>query len=333
MTMPRRRSRTRVALTGGLLALTVFAAGFAEAQSTPRVYRIGLLGPGGPNPSIEAFVRGLADLGYVEGRNVRFEARWAEGRGERLPALAAELVQLRVDVLVAFISSAARAAQQATTTIPIVMVAVGDPVGLGLVANLGRPGGNITGTTSFLPELAAKRLQLVKEIIPGLRRTAVLWNPTNPLHESGLRQEELTARALGMELQALRVGSLDDIERAVPAAARGGAGVLVVYADGALLSRNGPRIAALALESRLPTAFMSRLDVHAGGLVSYSPDFALVHRRAATHVDRILKGARPADLPVEEPTVLDLVLNQKTARALGLVIPPSVLLQASQVIE
>jgi len=317
-----------------LAVVAVFAAVFAaEAQQAGRVYRIGLLGPGGPGGNIDEFRRGLSERGYVEGQNLHVESRWADNRVERLPALAAELVQASVDVIVAFISSAARAAQQATTTIPIVMVSVGDPVGLGLVASLGRPGGDITGTTSFLPELGSKRLQLLKEIIPGLKRAAILMNPTNPLHEPSLKPEESAARTLGVELQPLKVRSLDEIESAIRAASQGRAGALIVYADGALLSRNGARIATLALDSRRPATFNNRLDVHAGGLLAYGPNFAHVFKHAATHVDKILKGAKPADLPVEEPTTFQLVMNLKTAKALGLNIPPAVLLRADEVIE
>jgi putative ABC transport system substrate-binding protein len=313
-------------VAGGLLAAPLAA----EAQQAGAAPRIGLLGPGGPGPGPEEFQRSLSALGYVEGRNIHFERRWAQNKVDRLPELAAELVQAKVDVIVAIISSAAKAAQQATTTIPIVMVGVGDPVALGLVTSLGRPGGNITGTTSFGPELGAKRLQLLKELIPGLKRVAVLWNPTNPLHELSLKGDDVTARALGVELLALRASSLDEIESGVRAGTQGRADALIVYGDGALLSRNGTRIAALALDGRLPTVFVNRLDVQAGGLMAYTPNIPHMYRRAATYVDRILKGAKPADLPVEEPTTFELVINLKTAKTLGLTIPPSLLQRADQ---
>jgi putative ABC transport system substrate-binding protein len=243
------------------------------------------------------------------------------------------LVHARVDIIVAFISTAAKAAQQATTTIPIVMVSVGDPVGLGLVTSLARPGGNITGTTSFGPELDSKRMQLLKEILPTLKRAAILWNPTNPLHESSLRRTGEAARTVNVEIQPLKVTNLEEVASAIRTAAQTQAGALIVYADGALLSRNGERIAALALESRLPTTFVNRADVAVGGLMSYSPDYAHVFRRAATYVDKILKGKKPGDLPVEEPTRFELAINMKTAKALGVTIPSTVLLRADQVLE
>jgi putative ABC transport system substrate-binding protein len=277
-------------LTPITFALVLLAAPLVAEGQAGKVYRIGLLSPGFPSPSTEAFQ-------------------------------------------VAFISTAAKAAQQATATIPIVMVAVGDPVGLGLVASLGRPGGNITGTTSFGPELDSKQMQLLKEVVPGLKRAALLWNPTNPLHEAGLKRTEAAARSVGVEVQPLKVTSLDEIESGVRTATQRRAGALIVYADGALLSNNGGRIAALALEHRLPATFLNRIDVQAGGLMSYSPNYAHVFTRAATYVDKILKGTKPADLPVEEPTRFELVINIKTAKALGLTIPPSLLLRADKLIE
>ena len=315
-----------------VFALVLFAVP-GEAQPPGKVYRIGVLGPGAPSPLTEEFRRRLSELGYVDGQNIRLESRWAGGNAERLPTLATELVQARVDVIVAFISSAAKAAQQATTAIPIVMVAVGDPVGLGLVASLARPGANITGTTSFGPELDAKRIELLKEAIPGMQRLAILWNPTNPLHEASLRYTEMAARRVGVETHPLKVSSVDEIEGAFQSATQGRVGAMVVYADGAVLTRNGARIAALALGSRLPTVFLNQADVEAGGLMAYGANLSQVFRRGADYVDMILQGRRPAELPVEEPTKFDLAINLKTAKALGLTLSPSLLLRADRVIE
>ena len=313
-----------------IIAVVLLATPPVLEGQTGRVPRIGLLSPGSPSAATDAFRRGLAEQGYVEGRNIHLDFRWAEGRADRLPVLAAELVQAKVDVIVAFISSAAKAAQQATRTIPIVMVGVGDPVSLGLVTSLARPGGNITGNTSFGPELNAKRMQLLKEIIPGLKRAAVLWTPRNPLHESSVRRTEAAALAVGVELQPLKVTSVDEIESAIRTATEQHAGALIVLGDPLLSST---RIARLALERRLPTTFLERAGAEAGGLISYGPNMVDVYKRAAVYVDKILKGTKPGDLPVEEPSTFEFVINLKTAKALGLTIPPSLLSRADEVIE
>jgi putative ABC transport system substrate-binding protein len=275
----------------------------------------------------------MAEQGYVEGRNVYLEPRWAEGNPERLPALAVELLQAKVAVIVAVISTAAKAAQQATATIPIVMVSVGDPVGLGLVASLARPGGNITGITSFGPELNSKRMQLLKELIPSLKRAAILWTPTNPLHESSVKRTSEAAHAVDVQLQPLKATNLDEIKLAIRTATQQHAGALIVLGD-VLFLRSAALISALALEGRLPTTFPDRQSVEAGGLMSYGPKSSSdTCRRAAAYVDKILKGMKPADLPVEEPSTFELAINTKTARALRLTIPQSLLGRADEVIQ
>jgi putative ABC transport system substrate-binding protein len=323
--------RAFLASTGAVLLAAPLVA---RAQQSAKMPRVGLLSPGSPSVCTDALRRGLAEQGYVEGRNVSLEPRWAEGDAERLPALAAQLVQAKVAVIVAVISTAAKAAQQATATIPIVMVAVGDPVGLGLVASLARPGGNITGITSFGPELNSKRMQLLKELIPSLKRAAILWTPTNPLHESSVKRTSEAALAVGVQLQPLKATNPDEIKLAIRTATQQHAGALIVLGD-LLFLRSAARIAALSLEGRLPTMFPVRESVEAGGLMSYGPKSSVddVCRRAAIYVDKILKGMKPADLPVEEPSTFELAINTKTARALRLTIPQSLLGRADEVIE
>lgn len=293
------------------LAVSVLAASLAtDAQPPAKVHRIGLLWPTyGSSPRIEEFRQGLRDLGYVEGRNIQIEYRSAEGDLDRLPALAAELAGLKVDAIVALSTLVARPAKAATATIPIVMVS-GDPVGTGLVASLARPGGNVTGLSFFSPELTGKRLELLREIVPAAARVAVLWNADGPAKVEEFRETEVAARALGLVLQSLEVRAASpDIEGAFLAAAQGGAGALLTLGNPVTLSHL-TRIAALAEQNRLPSMFDSRQFVEAGGLVSYGPSFADLYRRAAWYVDRILKGARPADLPVEQPTRFELVINR-----------------------
>ena len=318
------------------LALGIYSVALpAEAQPPARIFRIGYLGS--PSPSagshlVDAFRQGLRDLGYVEGRNIAIEYRGAEGHYDRLPDLAAELVRLKVVVIVAVGGPAGPAAQQATKTIPIVLVLSGAPVEAELVASLARPGGNITGLSLQHPELTAKRLQLLKEVVPKVSRMAVLWNPAGPIGAPQMRETEVAARTFGVKLQSLEVRGPDDLERAFQGAARGRAGALLVLGD-AMLASHRPRIVGLAAKSRLPAMYWSREFVDAGGLMSYGPNFPDQFRRAATYVDKILKGAKPADLPVEQPTRFELVVNLKTAKALGLTIPPSILIRADQVIQ
>jgi len=313
---------------GSLLAAPVAA----EAQRAARVHRIGVLVGGlDAGPPFGHFLQGLRELGYVQGNNLLIEYRSAEGKTERLPQLAADLVRLKVDVIVAVFATPARAAHQATRSIPIVMIAVGDPVGTGLVAGLARPGGNVTGTVSYGPELVGKMIEVFKEVLPNLRRLAVLSNPSNPSHVSMLQHLEVAARPLDIELRALSVVKAEELEEAFRTAARDASGVFIP--GDAMFVGHRAHIAALVLAARLPTLFFSKVHVEAGGLMSYGPSFPPVYRRAATYVDRILKGAAPADLPIEQPTEFELVINLKTAKALGLTIPPSILARADQVIE
>ncbi len=319
-------------LTGGLLAAPLAA----EAQQAGKVYRIGILGnvpltdPEGARVW-GAFIQGLRELGYEEGRNITIEFRSSDGKYERLPALAAELVRLKVDVIVAPAAQNVLAAEQATRTIPIVMT-YGDPIASGLVASLARPGGNVTGLSGLAPEIVGKQLELLKEIVPKVSRVAVLWNPANQSHPPLLREAEVAARSLRVQLQTLEVRGPDDFETAFAAVTRERAGALLVPADGMFLL-NRIRIADLAARTRLPVMYGLREYVDAGGLVVYAPSIRDSFRHAASYVAKILKGAKPGDLPVEQPTKFELVINLKTAKALGLTIPQSLLLRADEVIH
>jgi putative ABC transport system substrate-binding protein len=270
-------------------------------------------------------------LGYVEGQNIAIEARWAEGTYERLPGFAAEFVRLKVDAIVAY-GAAIQAAQQATGTIPIVMAVVIDPVGAGFVASLARPGGNITGLSSMAPDMVGKQLELLKEVVPKVSRVAFLGNPANRGNAAQMRQAQDTARGLSVQVQPLEARSPNEIDRAFAAITAERAGAVIVFADAVLLDHRG-RIAELAARRRLPMVSVMVENVEAGGLMAYGPSIAERFRRAATYVAKILKGAKPADLPVEQPTKFELVVNLKTAKALGLTIPPSVLARADQIIE
>lgn len=317
------------------LALVILAAPFAAAQPPGKMPRIGVLRPGDTRPSTpvvpQAFRERLRELGYLEGQNIAFEVRHGGGRLEKAPELATELVRLNVDVIVVGSFPFARAVKQATATIPIVSVSA-DPVGTGLAASLARPGGNLTGFSYMTPELSGKRLELLKETVPGLSRVAILWNPDN-LHEPpAVRQLELAARALGVQLQLFAVRAPGELDAAFAAIDRARANALIVF-ENPLHVRHRSVIAELAMKSRLPTMFEIRSFVEAGGLIAYGPRLVDMWRLAATYVDRILKGAKPADLPIEQPTKFELVINLKTARALGLTIPASLLLRANDVIE
>ena len=322
-------------------ALTVILAILAvpvspDAQQPAKVLRIGFLAAGSAAPYgslIEAFRQGLREAGYVEDQSIVIEYRWAEGEYDRLPALAADLVRLKVDVIVTAIGTPpALAAKNVTRTIPIVFTAVGDPVAQGLIASLARPGGNVTGVASLNPELMGKRLELLKETLPKVSRMGVLWNPGNAVHALFWREAEAAARSLGVHLQSLEARDPADFDRAFAATTRRRAGVLIVLPDAMFVSQR-VRLATLALKNRLPTMFATREYVEAGGLMAYGLNNPDVFRRAATYVDRILKGARPDDLPVEQPMRFDLVLNLKTAKALGLTFPQTVLVQVTEVIQ
>jgi putative tryptophan/tyrosine transport system substrate-binding protein len=309
----------------------------AEAQQMGRLYRIGILG----NVSIAepygaslwgAFVQGLRELGYADGQNISLEYVSSEGKYERLPALAAELVRRKVDVIVVPADQNALAVKQATSSIPIVMI--GDPVGTGLVANLARPGGNITGLSALAgPEIVGKQLELLKATLPQVSRIAILRNPGNPTHAIWLRQAEIAARSLTIQVQTLEARGPDEFGRAFKAMTTEGVGAVLILTDG-MFSNHMIRIADLAMKSRLPAMGpRNMVDAGAGILMSYGPIGPELFRRAATYVDKILKGAKPGDLPIEQPTKFELVINLKTAKALGLTIPPSLLLRADQAIE
>ena len=308
----------------------------AEAQQPTKVHRIGYLSPGfSPSrlSTLEALRQGLRDLGWVEGENLTIECRVAEGEVERLPALATELVHLPVEVIVAGGSAAIHAAQHATRTIPIVMATANEPVGEGFVGGVARPGGNITGMSNLAAELPGKRLEILKETVPQSTRIAVLANPANASHASDLHHVNEAARALGLSLYLVEVRRAEELESAFAAMTRAGADALMVLSDSILLSQLPGRIADLAATHRLPAIYVRRVYVDAGGLMSYGPSLPDLYRRAATYVDKILKGAKPAELPVEQPMKFELVLNLKTAQALGLTIPPTLLFQADEVIR
>ena len=318
------------------LALGLLIAPLTADAQPEKIGRIGYLGP---SPSsgglLQAFREGLLELGYIEGKNIAIEYRYTALAGdidERLPLLAAELVRLKPDVLVVSITVAALATRNATTTIPIVMVNVDDPVGSGLIASLARPGGNVTGLSRLTPELIGKNLELLKEAVPRAVRVAVLSNPRNPLHPELVRNAKLAARSLGVQLKIVEAGAPKELEGAFSTMAGERMSALLVLADG-MFYVNRTRIADLALRNRLPSMFGSGDLARAGGLMAYAPRSGDNYRRAATYVDKILKGAKPADLPVEQPTKFELVINLKTAKALGLTIPPSVLLRADEMIR
>jgi len=307
----------------------------AEAQQPAKVPRIGLLTPTSPSdaaPWRQAFRLGLRDLGWVEGKNISIEYRYAEGKIDRLPDLAAELVRLKVDIIVTGFSPDALAAQKATRAIPIVIASAGDPVAIGLVESLARPGGNITGLSQMTSELGGKRLELLKEMVPKLSRVAVLWNPQTVNSTLGWKELQLPARQLGVQLHPLEVRSPNDFDKAFEEATRARAGALFIIPDPVTVT-NQKRIADLAAKSRLPSILHISEFADAGGLVSYGPDRSDLFRRAATYVDKILKGTKPADLPVEQPMKFELVINLKTAKQIGLTIPQSVLYRADKVIK
>ena len=317
------------------VATVLFASALgAQAQRGGALPRIGVLLTTSLDgtPAALGFRDGLRELGYVEGQNVAIEWREAEGQASRFPAFAAELVRLNADVIVAAVNPAIEAARTATKTIPIVMVNPSDPVGTGFIRSLARPGGNVTGLTYRTPEAVPKRLQLLKETIPGLSRVAVLWDATEPVRRRQVEEAERAAPKVGVHLQVLEVRSPADLEGAFAAMTRERAGAVLVEAS-AMLAGNRARVAELAVKSRLPTIGWFGPIADAGFLMGFGPNLREQYRRAAYFVDRILKGAAPADLPVEQPTTFELIINLKTAKALGIPIPPSVLLQADRVIE
>lgn len=319
-----------------VLAFAVISVPLTSEAQTPDMVRIGFLDGGSPTPEsarlLDAFRQGLGQFGYRDGRNLAIEYRWAEGRYELLPGLATELVQRRVRVIVVGIAQAARAAKEATTSIPVVMVAVDDPVGFGLVQSLARPGGNVTGLSTLSPELAAKQLELLTEAAPKISRVAVLWNAANPVEVRLWRARQAAARVLGLTLVPVEVRSPDGFPTAFSVMAKERPSALHVHGDPLMLSHRR-QIVEYAEKNRLPMISNVTEFAEEGGLMSYGAPLPDLFRRAATYVDKILKGAKPADLPIEQPTKFELVVNLRTARALGLAIPPSLLLRADQIIE
>ncbi len=319
-----------------ILVVTILVAPLAaEAEQPKKVQRIGFLSAASPealSARLDAFRQGLRELGYVEEKNIVIESRYSKGKLDRLPALAADLVRLKVDVILSGGPAATRPAKEATSTIPIVMAFDDDPVGSGFVASLARPGGNITGLSSLAPEIGGKQLELLKEIVPRLSRVAVIGNSTRPGNAQVLRETELAARALGVQLQYLDVRGPKNIETAFRAAGKGRADAVLLLASPVLLPQRR-QIVDLAVKSRLPAVYAQPEFMDAGGRMFYGASITEMFRRSAAYVDKILKGAKPADLPVEQPTKFELVINLKTAKALRLTIPQSVLIRAERLIQ
>jgi putative tryptophan/tyrosine transport system substrate-binding protein len=311
---------------------TVFPA---EAQQRKKVPRIGMLFPASPSPAapfIDAFRQGLHDLGYIEGKQIIIEYRFTEGKQDRLPDLAADLVRLNVDIIVVGGGSATLAAKKATRTVPIVMASAGDPVGTGIVASLARPGGNITGLTLISPDLSGKSLELLKETIPGLNRVALLTHPSDTSTALMLKETETAAQSLGLQLQILEAGGPEQLENVFGIAKKRGSEAINVLTS-AFFGNQRKKIVELVTRTHLPAMYFDRQFVDSGGLMSYGANVAELFRRAATYVDKILKGAKPADLPVEQPTRFEFVINLKAAKQIGLTIPPNMLARADKVIR
>jgi putative ABC transport system substrate-binding protein len=324
------RNRSEKVICFSLAAL-LFAFGFpAEAQRSGRIPVIGYFAGGGSRPSA-AFMQGLLDLGYVEANNISLVFRTTEGKNDRYSDLAAELVQLKVDIIVVGGNTGIRAAKEATSTIPIVMASVGDPVSLGIVANLARPGGNITGLTQMAPDLTGKRLELLHEVLPKMKRMSFMWNPDNPGMKLRYREAQVAARALGLTLQALEIRNPTELAAALAAATKEHTEALIVPAP---MLRYQKQIAEFSERNRLPWICDTMDSVERGGcIMAYGPSYPDLHRRAAVFVDKILNGAKPADLPVEQPTKFELVINLNAAKQIGLTISPNVLARADRVIR
>jgi putative tryptophan/tyrosine transport system substrate-binding protein len=323
--------RAFITLAGGLLVAPLAA----EAQQAGKVYRVGVLWLNSlqVEPHLhEEFRQGLREFVGVEDRNIVIEFRSADGNADKLPGLVAELLRLKVDVIVADVTPAIRAAKQGTSTVPIVMAIAADPVGSGLVPSLAHPGGNVTGLSLMLPDISAKRLQLLREVLPKVSRVAVLWNPDIPWHTPMLKAIDAALPTLGLQALPISARTPDEFEGVFSTMRKGHVGALFVGDNPVYLIHRG-RLLALAAKHRLPTLFGHREFVLAGGLMSYGPSLADLFRRAAGYVERIRKGAKPVDLPVDQPSKFELVINLKTARALGLTMPPSLLQRADQVIE
>lgn len=326
-------SRRKLIIALGASALTAPLSSFA--QQPAKVFRIGLLSPFSPADTAlwhQAFRQGLRDLGWIEGKNISIDYRYAEGRNDRLADFADDLVRSKVDVIVTSVTPDAAAAKKATGTIPIVMASAGDPIASGFVGSLARPGGNITGLSQMAPELAGKRLEMLKEIVPRLSRVAVLWNPEDQMSAINWKEIQLPARKLGVQLHSMEARSLKALDKLFDDAAKAHIGALVIMPNSVFVM-NLKRIADLAAKHRLPSIFHITEFANAGGLIAYGPDRADLFRRAAAYVDKILKGAKPGDLPIEQPIKFELVLNLKTAKALGIKFPNSILVRADKVIE
>jgi putative ABC transport system substrate-binding protein len=322
-----------IALNIFLLALAVVVPLVAEAQATGRLPQIGMIGEFSPaHPFVAAFRQGLRDLGYTEGQNIVVEYRHAHGEIDQVSNLAAELVRFKVEILVVGGTQSALLAKAQTTTVPIVFATAGDPVGSGLVASLAHPDGNVTGISILSPELSGKQLELLKAAVPKSSRVSVLYNPVNPAAGDALKATRDAARALSLELQLLEVRQPKELRGAFSALMGWRAGALLVLPD-PLLGNELAQISKLAVQNRVPAMYLRREFAETGGLLAYGPSFADNYRRAATYVDKILKGAAPAELPVQQPTKFEFVVNLKTAKAIGLTVPPSVLARADQVIE
>ena len=320
-----------VALACGALAAPL-AANAQQARTVPRIGFLSAASASSVSARVEAFMAGLRELGYVEGQNLIIEWRWADGRHDRLPEFAEELVRLKPDLIVTHGVVPTLTAKRATAAIPIVFASADDAVGPGLVSSLARPGGNVTGLTIMAPELSGKRLELLREMIPRLTRLAVLRNPTNPVSVPELKETQVAAASLGLKIQSLEVADPDGFARAFSAMTRERAGALIVLSDAWFLGRH-TQIVGHATNRRLPAIYSTREFVEAGGLMSYGPNLPDLWRRSATYVDKILKGAKPADLPVEQPMRFDLVINMKTAKALGLTIPQTIHIRGPKLIQ
>ncbi len=326
------RRREFITLLGGAGTAWPF---LALAQQSAKIYRIGLLSPFAPADTVpwhRAFLRGLSDLGWSEGKNIAVEYRYSDGRNDRLPGLIADLVRLKVDIIVTSVTNDTLEAKKAASGIPIVMVAAGDPVATGIVASLARPGGNITGLSQMNPELNGKRLELLKEIAPNVSSLVVLLNPDDPISALGQNEIEIPARKMKVELHSLEVRNNQDLDNALRETTKAHADALAIMPNPVFVI-NMKLIADFAIQNRLPSMFHLREYTKVGGLLSYGVDRTDLYRRAATFVDKILKGANPADLPIEQPTKFDLTINLKTAKVLGLTVPPKLLLTADEVIE
>ncbi|HMF25999.1 MAG TPA: ABC transporter substrate-binding protein [Pseudolabrys sp.] len=324
------KRREFITLLGGAAA---WPLAVRAQQPGGKIWRLGILQPGAPpEPLVEAIRQRLRELGYIEGRNILLEYRWAQGKLDRLTDLATELVGSKVDVITTLSTPAALAARNATTTIPIVFTAVGDPVGAGVVPSLARPGGNATGSSLLATELSAKRLEVLREIVPGISRVAMLWNDTNPGMVLRAHEAQDAATKLGVVVRSIGVHDLIDFKAAFAAIERGRADALLTLVD-PFTREHRKRIVDFAAQRRLPAIYEAREFVESGGLVSYGPSLVAIQRRAAEYVDKIFKGAKPADLPVEQPAKFELLINMKAANALNLTIPPSIILRADEVIE